>query len=165
MSEGMQMVPGFNDPIWKALLTPPSRVPPSFAGRPCLGAPVPMKREAVSSSEEAVRRALYSAALDLVSTAGLHRQCGQPCPVPPQRYQQPHHHSAQQQMAAQQQQQQQQQQKARVTYSELMARRQQLTVPDNPHCLRHSAPVGSFVTSPLVSDLHDGTPPLHRSPV
>jgi len=143
MSEGMQMVPGFNDPIWKVLLAPPlcgSRVPPSVASRPCLAAPVSMKPEVVSS--EAVRRALYSAALDFVSSsAGVHRQCNQPRLVLPRRHPNLHQHRLQPRQAP--------------TYGDLVAQRQQPIIPDIPHFQRHAAPVTSFVTS-SIGDLQDG---------
>ena len=145
MSEGMQMVPGFNDPVWKLLLTPPlpqscgARVPPSVAGRRCLGPPGSIKPEAEVVSSEAVRRALYSAALDFMSSAGARRQSslGQPRPVLPQRYQQLHqpHQTIDQHPT--------------LSYHQ----HQQPAVTDRRHYGRHTDHVTSFVTSSL-GDLH-----------
>jgi len=142
------MVPGFSDPIWKMLLTPPlltscgSRVPPAVASRPCLAPPPPIKQDAVSS--EAVRKAIYSAALDFMSS-GVRHQCSQPRLVLPQRHQHLLHHRHQQTI----------QQQRVLTYSELTHQHQQSTGHDNTHYQRHTVPVTSFITSPG-SELQSG---------
>jgi len=146
MLEGMQMVPGFNDAVWKALLPPPpqlpfygSRVPPSVASRPCLGASSTTKQEVVSS--EVVRRALYSAALDFMSSGGR-LQRSQPRLVLPQHHQHLRH-------------QQQHPQQAGRTYSELMHHAHLQSPSDNRRYFQHAGCVTSLITSPL-GDLQDG---------
>ena len=127
MLEKMQMVPGLNDAVWQALIPSPqlpfcgSRVPSSDAIRPCLAAVTSMKQEVMSS--EVVRRALYSAALDLMSS-GAHVQ---PRLIVPQhhqhlRHQQYHHHHHHHHQQQQQQQHLQHVQGGAMLFSELMRR-------------------------------------------
>ena len=111
MLEKMQMVPGLNDTVWQALPFYGSRVPSSDAIRPCLAAVTSMKQEVMSC--EVVRRALYSAALDLMSS-GAHVQPRLIVPAHPHHLRHHHHH--------QQQQQQQQVQGGAVLFSDMMRR-------------------------------------------
>jgi len=143
MLEKMQMVPSLNDAVWQALLPSPqlpfygSRAPSSDAVRPCLAAVTSMKQDVMSS--DVVRRALYSAALDLMSSGG-HLQ---PRFIVPQHHQHlrhhQYHHHQQQQL---QQLQVQVQGSGAVLFGEMIRRDQQ-----------HSA--ACPVTSPL-EQLHDG---------
>jgi len=118
MLEKMQMVPGLNDTVWQALLPSPqlpfygSRVPSSDAIRPCLAAVTSMKQEVMSC--EVVRRALYSAALDLMSS-GAHVQPRLIVPAQPQHLRHHHHHQ-------QHQHQQQQVQGGAMRFSDMMRR-------------------------------------------
>jgi len=149
MLEGMQMVPTFNDAVWKALLPPAqipfygSRVPPSVASRPCLASSSSTKPEVVTS--EVVRRALYSAALDFMSS-GRRLQRDQPrlqgFPQHQQHLRHHHHHRHQLQQQGQ-------------TYGELIQHHHAplQSTSDNRHYLQH--PATSLMTSPL-SDLQDG---------
>ena len=149
MLERMQMVPGFNDVVWKALLPSPrlpiygSCVSPSVAIRPCLATPASsMKQEVVSS--EVVRRALYSAALDFMSSGG-HLQCHQPRLVQPQHHHHHHHH-----------QQQQQQQQQVLLYGELAEHRPSAASFNYLHCQHHGSVTSRALIASPGGDLHEG---------
>ena len=140
------MVPGFNDAVWKALLPSQqlpffgSRISPSVAIRPCLTPTSSMKQEVVST--EVVRRALYSAALNFMSSEG-HLQCNQPRLILPQHHQYLGHHHHQQQ------------QQQGLMYGELVRHHEFTASSDNHHYHHHAGSVASLITSPL-GDLHDG---------
>ena len=148
MLEGMQMVPSFNDAVWKALLPPAqipfygSRLPPSVVSRPCLASSSSTKPEVVTS--EVVRRALYSAALDFMSS-GHRLQRNQPrlqgFPQHHQHLRHHHHHR------------QQQQQQHPQTYGELIQHHHSpLQSPSDNRRYLHQHPVTSLMTSPLSED-------------
>jgi len=146
MLEGMQVVPG-----WKALLPPPSLVPAYESHVPGSVAVWPsIKQEVGVVSSEAVRRALYSAALEFMTTSGgVHLHRGQPRPVLPQREQRlmqvhPDHRCYQTI--------QQQRQSLRCGHESLHL---QSTVNNLHYRGGYTAPVTSLMTSP-VGELPDG---------
>jgi len=138
MLDRIQLVPGFSDPAWKALLPAPvlpsyvARVPSSAVDPPCFVAPSSIKEGPMSP--EVVRRALYTAAMDFMSAQ--HPRSG----IPQHQNARPHYRHLQQKC---------------LTNDELQQPQQAAS--DIPYFHLHTAPghMTSLMTSPH-SRLQDG---------